>query len=144
METIKSWILSVCGAILISSLAKIFLSKSKLRKTTNIFLSLFVLFYTVLPISNVSVNNFDNKYTYNEKSFDLNYKDGYDKIVVESIRNLCKEYKIEIISFDMDSYIDEDGYLVVNNLTIDISDKSRIIETESIIKQNLGFEVTVI
>ena len=144
MDTFKLWILSVCGASVISSLCRVLLSKSKLRKSTNIFLSLFVLFYTVLPISNFGVKNIDNSYTYNENTFDFNYKDGYEKIVVESIKKLCEKHDVEIISFDMDAYIDEDGYLVVNSLTIDISDNSKIIETESIIKQNLGFEVTVI
>lgn len=145
METFKSWLLSVCGASAISALCKILISKSKLKKISNVFFSIFVLFYMLLPLDNIYHDkNFDDLITYDESSFDTNYKNGYQKMVTEAIKNICNENNTEIISVDIDSYIDEDGYLVVNTLTVDIGDNEKILDTESSIKNTLGFEVTVI
>ncbi len=145
MDMFKSWILSVCGASTITSLCKILLSKSKIRKTSGIFLSVFVLFYMILPNGNYNFhNNFENNEEHEESSFDLNYKDGYEKIVIESVKKICEENNVKIISYDIDSYIDEDGYLFVDYITIDIADNNKIPETESEIENKLGFEVNVV
>lgn len=145
MDMFKSWILSVCGASIITSLCKILLSKSKIRKTSGIFLSVFVLFYMILPNGNYSFhNNFENIEEHEESSFDLNYKDGYEKIVIEAVKKICEVNNVKIISYDIDSYIDEDGYLFVDYITIDIADNNKIPETESEIENKLGFEVNVV
>ena len=51
---------------------------------------------------------------------------------------------INIISIEMDSYIDDEYYLVVNNLVVDIEDDSRIYEAKNLIKNSLNYEVSVI
>ena len=92
METFKAWILSICGATLVTSLCKVILSNSKIQKMTNVFLSIFVLLYTILPIKNInlSFDSFQNEII-DEDSYDLYYQEGYngvnpstgDKIFVE-------------------------------------------------------------
>ncbi len=144
MDTFKLWILSVCGASAITSLCRLLVSKSKLKKTTNIFFSLFVLLYMFLPFVNSDNEFFNNDDIECEISFDFNNRDGYEKLVNESIKSLCKEMGVEVISVDIDSYTDEDGNLLINSLIVNINDKSRIVETENAIKNKLGFEVTVI
>ncbi len=143
MDTFKLWILSVCGASAITSLCRLLVSKSKLKKTTNIFFSLFILLYMFLPFVNSDNEFFNNDDIECEISFDFNYRDGYEKLVNESIKSLCKEMGVEVISVDIDSYTDEDGNLLINSLFVNINDKSRIVETENAIKNKLGFEVTV-
>ena len=143
MDTFKLWILSVCGASAITSLCRLLVSKSKLKKTTNIFFSLFILLYMFLPFVNSDNKFFNNDDIECEISFDFNYRDGYEKLVNESIKSLCKEMGVEVISVDIDSYTDEDGNLLINSLFVNINDKSRTVETENAIKNKLGFEVTV-
>lgn len=143
MDAFKLWILSVCGASAITSLCRLLVSKSKLKKTTNIFFSLFVLLYMLLPFMNSDDKLFNSYDMQSEISFDFNYRDGYEKLVEESIKGICKEVEIDVISIDIDSYIDEDGNLLINSLFICIRDKSRIKETENAIKNKLSFEVTV-
>lgn len=145
METFKIWILSLCGATAITSLCKIFLSKSKYRNITNVFLSMFVLLYTVLPFENIKFNidyfKEGKSYEYSKISY---YQEGYEFILKESINKICEKFNIGVISIEIDSYIDDDNYFIVENLVIDIKDDSRIAEVKDIIKNNLNYEVNVI
>lgn len=145
MESFKVWILSVCGATAVTSLCKIFLSKSKLQKIANVFLSIFVLLYTILPFENINLelDGFQNDIT-DEDSFSLYYQEGYKTIISESIINVCENHDINVISIEIDSYIDDENYFVVDCLVVDIEDDSRIIEVKDIIKKNLNYEVSVI
>ncbi len=144
MDNLKIWILSLCGSTAIVSLLKILLSKSKLKKTTNVFLSVFVLLYTVLPFKMST----DDKYKYNydipidETNYEISYKDGYDRIIVESVFKLCEENSIDVISIQVDSYI-EDSYIIVNELEVTIENKNKILEATELIKRQLGYEVVV-
>ncbi len=97
----------------------------------------------LLPFADSDYNIFKDFDVNTETSFDIDYKDGYDRLVSESIRQICKENKIDIISINIDSYIDEDGNLFVSSVLLNINDKSRLKETETIIKNKLGFEVVV-
>ncbi len=145
METFKAWILSICGATLVTSLCKVILSNSKIQKMTNVFLSIFVLLYTILPIKNInlSFNSFQNEII-DEDSYDLYYQEGYKTIVLESIKNICEKHDINVISIEMDSYIDDGNNFVVDNLVVDIEDDSRINEAIDLIKNSLKYEVNVI
>lgn len=145
METFKAWILSICGATLVTSLCKVILSNSKIQKMTNVFLSIFVLLYTILPIKNInlSFNSFQNEII-DEDSYDLYYQEGYKTIVLESIKNICEKHDINVISIEMDSYIDDENNFVVDNLVVDIEDDSRINEAIYLIKNSLKYEVNVI
>ena len=145
METFKAWILSICGATLVTSLCKVILSNSKIQKMTNVFLSIFVLLYTILPIKNInlSFNSFQNEII-DEDSYDLYYQEGYKTIVLESIKNICEKHEINVISIEMDSYIDDENNFVVDNLVVDIEDDSQINEAIDLIKNSLKYEVNVI
>ncbi|MBO5334174.1 MAG: hypothetical protein J6B37_08715 [Clostridia bacterium] len=145
MESFKAWILSICGATLVTSLCKVILSNSKIQKMTNVFLSIFVLLYTILPIKNInlSFNSFQNEII-DEDSYDLYYQEGYKTIVLESIKNICEKHEINVISIEMDSYIDDENNFVVDNLVVDIEDDSRINEAIDLIKNSLKYEVNVI
>ena len=49
--------------------------------------------------------------------------------------------ELEVISIDVNSYIEND-YIVIEQLSVTIKDKSKIYETESLLKES-GFEVSV-
>ena len=53
MEPIKQWFLSLCGATAITGIFHVFLSNTNFKKAINVFLSVFVLFYTIFPLSNM-------------------------------------------------------------------------------------------
>ena len=145
MEIFKAWLTSICGATLITSLCKVLITKSKLKNITNIFLSIFVLLYMILPIENVDLNFIKLKENdVSDYSLTLNYEEGYETIISESIFYICKEHNVNIISIEIDSYINDDYCFIVNKLVVDIEDDSQILETENLIKTNLNYEVSVI
>ena len=76
MDGFKTWILSVCGAMILSSLFKMILSDSSLKKSVNIFFSLFILFYTVVPLSGSIV---ESKKTESAITAESNYDDIFDE-----------------------------------------------------------------
>ncbi len=145
MELFKNWILSLCGAGIISSVFKIIVSNSNVKKTVNIFISMFVFLYTIIPIESmvdsfkINFNEYSEKKTYAEI-----YKDGYKTIIVNSIENVCKNYNVSIVNINIDSYIDNDGYLVVKKIELELSsnEKSQIIAKE--LKDKFNYEVIII
>ncbi len=145
MEYFKSFIYSICGAGIITSVLRILVSKSKLQKSVNIFLSMFVFLYTIIPIGNLVSNfNFDLNMEVESKSYENIYIDGYNAIIYNSINNVCKKYDMSIIDINIDSYIDNEGYLVVNSIELRLNsdDKNNIIAKE--IKEMFNYEVIFI
>ncbi len=142
MEYFKNLIYSICGAGIIASVFRILVSNSKLQKSINIFLSMFIFLYTVIPIGNlVSDFNFDFNMEIAPKSYEDIYKDGYNTIIYNSINNVCKKYDKSIIDIAIDSYIDDEGYLVVNSIELRLNsdDKNSIVAKE--LKEMFNFEV---
>ena len=143
MESIKIWIISIFGAGIVVSVFNILIGNSKVKKTANIFLSMFVFFYTVIPIAHIAADyKLDIENT--EIEYAEIYKNGYELLIRESVVNICKENNALLVHFSMDSYIDSEGYLNVNYIEIQLndSDKNEIIKNE--IKNRLQIEVTLI
>jgi len=142
MDGFKTWIMSLCGATAISAIFKLLLADSSLKKVINVFFSIFILFYTVMPIQaffNESIN-FDTK---NDKiSYEEYYRDGYEVIVTQAITNLCSNMGVEVLSLKIDSYIDDEGYMNINQISLK-TDSATPQDVKNKIKQELGFEVEV-
>ena len=144
MENFKAWILSLCGALVVSSIIRILLSNSSLNKTINIFLSMFIFLYSVIPLKNV-FNDIDTQFNQENDQimYEKYYRDGYEQIIHKAIGNVCESKGVKVISINIDSYIDDNGNYCVKNLEIEIElhEKNKIIKNE--LKNTLGFEVSV-
>lgn len=136
----KQWMLSLCGATAITGIFNIFLSNSNLKKSINVFLSIFVLFYTLIPLSKIEFNDF--QYDFNNIEFNEVTEEGYEKIIVSSIKEVCSKNSVEVISVDVDSYI-SDKYLFVNEIVVKIDESEKSKAIEGLLESELGFEVTV-
>ena len=138
------WMLSLCGATAITSLFRILLSNSSLKKVLNIFFTLFVLFYTITPVKSVFNNykiikpSFDTPTDYNEI-----YKNGYEQIIKLSIDNECEKSGVELLACNVNSYMSDEGYLCVESIEISIDNISQNNLIKSKIKENLGYEVII-
>ncbi len=73
---------------------------------------------------------------------DSYYTSGYEAVITEAIKNICVENNIDVISVELNTY-NEDDYVMIENISVTILDKSKITETESLLKKELGFEVSV-
>lgn len=140
MEEIRQWFLSLCGATAITGIFHVFLENSSLKKSINIFLSIFVLFYTIIPLSNIEPINVELDLK-NVEFSDFS-KENYEQIILTTINNVCAENDVEIISVDIDSYI-EDENLVVNKIEVETDTPNKSEEIEDILKNEFGFEVNV-
>lgn len=140
MEEIRQWFLSLCGATAITGIVHVFLENSSLKKSINIFLSIFVLFYTIIPLSNIEPINVELDLK-NVEFSDFS-KENYEQIILTTINNVCAENDVEIISVDIDSYI-EDENLVVNKIEVETDTPNKSKEIEDILKNEFGFEVNV-
>ena len=145
MENFKVWIISLCGAGIISSLFKILVSNSNVKKSVNIFLSMFVFLYTIIPIENViSDLKIDTIEDYDDSEYTEIYKSGYETIIIKTIENVCASNGVTLLSINIDSYIDENQYLVVNKIELELNtdEKNQIIQKE--LKEKSGIEVIFI
>ena len=145
MENFKVWIISHCGAGIISSLFKILVSYSNVKKSVNIFLSMFVFLYTIIPIENViSDLKIDTIENYDDSDYTEIYKSGYETIIIKTIENGCASNGVTILSINIDSYIDENQYLVVNRIELELNtdEKNQIIQKE--LKEKSDIEVIFI
>ncbi len=143
MDSIKFWIISLCGAMSISAIFKLLLSDSKLKKVINVFFSIFILFYTVIPIKALLKNQ--NEYDgYDSKIYyDQYYQEGYEAVIKQSIKNTLNEIDVRVLEIEIDAYVDSEGYFSVNEIYLK-TDSENLNEIEKTIKNKLGFEVTVL
>ena len=145
MENFKVWIISLCGAGIISSLFKILVSNSNVKKSVNIFLSMFVFLYTIIPIENViSDLKIETIEDYDDSDYTEIYKSGYETIIIKTIENVCASNGVTLLSINIDSYIDENQYLVVNKIELELNtdEKNQIIQKE--LKEKSDIEVIFI
>lgn len=142
METFKIWIMSLCGATAVSAVFKLLLADSSLKKVINVFFSIFILFYTVMPLQSFFKENIELDSDGNEISYNEYYQDGYEAVITQAVTNLCGDMGIKVLSIDIDSYIDNEGYLNVEKIVL-YTDSANTEEVENKIKNELGFEVEV-
>ncbi len=144
MDNIKLWAFSLSGALIITSVFRLIINKSSLYKSINIFLSMFIFLYSILPFGNVFYDmNFKFDTDDLEQSYDVIYKEGYEKIIIQAIKNICNENNILITNINIDSYVDEDGYLNVNYIEIETDSPSQTNEIVKQIYEKTGFEVNI-
>lgn len=144
MESFKVWMLSLCGATAITALFRILLANSSIKKVLNIFFTLFVLFYTVMPIESIFVNDYFNNVSINEEAeYNEIYKNGYEQIIKFSIENVCEQFDVEVLSCSIASNMNNDSSLTVESIEIDINDSAKIETIGNELKKQLGYEVIV-
>lgn len=141
MEPIKQWFLSLSGATAITGVFNIFLSNSNFKKAINVFLSIFVLFYTVIPLTDIKKTNYD----FNFESIELNEfsEENYEQVIITAIQGACEENNVELFSVDIDSHISDDS-LVVEKIIVDIDNSANAEKIQKILYEQYGFEVSVI
>lgn len=141
MGPIRQWFLSLCGAMAITGIFNVFLSNTNFKKAINVFLSIFVLFYTVIPLTDIKTGDIDLDF----ESVEINEltKDSYEQIILMTIKNVCDEREVEVISVDIDSHINDDNNLAVDKILVEIDSTNKSEEIESILKNEFGFEVSV-
>lgn len=141
MEAFKIWIMSLCGATAVSAVFKLLLADSSLKKVINVFFSIFILFYTVMPVQTFLKNDIELEANSGESAYDEYYQDGYESVITQAVTNLCNDMGVEVLNLQIDSYIDEEGYLNVREIILK-TNSANPYELENIIKEKLGFEVT--
>lgn len=142
MENFKIWIMSLCGATAVSAVFKLLLADSSLKKVINVFISIFILFYTVMPVQSFFKESVKINAENSDISYEEYYEDGYKAIVTQAVTNLCNDMGIKVLSLHIDSYIDDEGYLSVNKIKLQTNAENSEIVKEKI-KSELGFEVEV-
>lgn len=142
METFKIWIMSLCGATAVSAVFKLLLADSSLKKVINVFFSIFILFYTVMPVQSFFKESIRLDTDNSDISYEEYYEEGYEAIITQAVTNLCSNMGVKVLSIDIDSYIDKEGYLNVNKISLK-TDSSNTEEIKNTIKNELGFEVEV-
>ena len=143
MEFFKVWIMSLCGATVITTITKLLLSESNVKKSVDIFCAIFILFYTIVPMNSLVGTDYKSNVT-EEYNVDIKLEDGYKKIISKAINNVCDKLNVEILSLDIDSYLDDNNVLIVNKIVIDVDQNDLISEIRETIKSESGLEVEVI
>ncbi len=142
MESFKIWIMSLCGATAVSAVFKLLLADSSLKKVINVFFSIFILFYTVMPAQSLFNDSIKINVENSEISYEDYYHEGYETIITQAVNNLCNDMGVKVLSMQIDSYIDDEGYLNVNKITLQTNSQNPQ-SIENTIKKELGFEVEV-
>lgn len=140
MDAIKQWILSLCGATAITGVFQVFLSNTNFKKVINTFLSVFVLFYTIIPLSNIESVNMD--FDFDNPELSEFSEENYEQVIIATIKSVCEDNDVEVISIDIDSYINDD-YLVIEKIEVETDTPTKSEEIEIILKNEFGFEVSV-
>lgn len=142
MDYIKNLIFSLCGASAVVSISKLILHDSKLSKSVNIFLSLFLMFYMIAPFGNSPTDSelFNNTNGENFEDFSSeNYYSDFIKLAVNKVceQENCTAEKIEIHETDLN------GETVIEYIEIKLNDETKAGVVADRLKQEYGFEVKV-
>ncbi len=145
MENFKLWALSLCGALVVTSIFRILMSDSHLKKSINIFLSMFIFLYSVIPLGEIFASK---SLTLNSReettlSYDDFYKKSYEKIIEKAIGDICENNDVSVISIDFNSYIDENEYYCVKSIFLKINNSEKAEQIKNEINNAFGFEVEV-
>lgn len=140
MELIKQWFLSLCAATAITGIFNVFLSNTNFKKTVNVFLTIFVLFYTVIPLSNIQSS--DISFNIEDVEQSQLTEENYEQVIATAIKNICDNKNIEVLSVDIESYMDDDC-LVVEKILVETDTPDKTKNIEELLKKELGFEVSV-
>lgn len=142
MDYIKNLIFSLCGASAVVSISKLILHDSKLSKSVNIFLSLFLMFYMIAPFGDVPPDSelFNDKNGENFEDFSSeNYYSDFIKLAVNKVceEENCAAEKIEIQETDLK------GETVIEYIEIKLNDGTKAGVVADRLKKEYGFEVRV-
>lgn len=141
MELIKNYIFSLCGASIVVSVAKIILHNSKLTKTVNIFLSLFLLFYMIAPFG--SKNTSTDFYNYVNERHTENYSsDSHSDFITFAVRKLCEEENCTADKIVIHKR-EKNGEKVIDYIEVKLNDSSKAEIIAEKLKKEYGFEVNV-
>ena len=144
MEYIKLWFISFISATMLITLLKLILSKSRVKYTTNIIYSLFVIIYIISPFSNIFNSNSTFNFNIDVNEYSQIEIESYENIIRSSIIFLSKENEIEVIDINIESYIDnENKDVLIEQIIVRIRDKTKTQYFQQIILDKLGFEVQV-
>lgn len=141
MELIKNYIFSLCGAGALVSAAKIILHDSKLKKSVNIFLSLFLLFYMVAPFGKANDDALSLKAENREKA-ETYSSENYSAFIEVTVEKVCREENCtaeKILIHEKE----KDGEKVIDFIEIKLNDKSKADKISEKLKNEYGFEVKV-
>lgn len=141
MELVKNYIFSLCGASIVVSVSKIILHNSKLQKTVNIFLSLFLLFYMVAPFGkqNVSTDFFTDQKDISIEDFAT---DNYSNFIDLAVEKMCEEENCSADKIKIHEK-EKDGEIVIDYIEIKLSDPSKAEKIAERLTKEYGFEVNV-
>lgn len=141
MELVKNYIFSLCGASIVVSVSKMILHNSKLKKTVNIFLSLFLLFYMVAPFGkqNISTDFFTEQKDSSIEGFST---DSYTDFIDLAVNGVCEEENCSVDKIKIHEK-EKDGEKVIDYIEIKLSDPSKAEKIADRLKKEYGFEVNV-
>lgn len=141
MELLKNWIFSVCGASITVSIIKLILNESKVKKTVNVFLSIFLLFYMIAPFGKKEnrPENFDFEKEY---SSEFSTTNSYEDLIYSAIETVCQKEKCKVLDINID-YTELDSEIVIKDITVIINNKEKAEVIKEELKVKYGFEVTV-
>lgn len=142
MDYIKNFIFSLCGASATVSVTKLILHDSKLSKSINIFLSLFLMFYMIAPFGDATADSelFNNISGENFEDFSSeNYYSDFIKLAINKVceQENCMAEKIKIHEIDLN------GETVIEYIEIKLNDGTKAGVVADRLKKEYGFEVRV-
>ncbi len=142
MDYIKNLIFSLCGASAVVSISKLLLHDSKLSKSVNIFLSLFLMFYMIAPFGNAPtdsklLNNIDG-----ENFEDFSSENYYSDFIKLAVNKVCEEEKCTVEKIEIKE-TDLNGETVIEYIEIKLNDSSKAGVVADRLKKEYGFEVRV-
>lgn len=130
--------------MLTASLFKLLLSDSGLKKTANVFFSIFILFYTVIPLNGFvrsGTGEFaDGFFKPNETEIQ---EEAYKAVIEKGIENICTESEAGLLTIEIDGSMDTDGFFSVRSIYIEVEPKSKALEIQNKIRESLGYEVNI-
>ena len=144
MDFLKNWFLTFTIATLLTSILKLVLAKSRIKNTTNILFSVFIICYLIIPFGQLSNQKIKFQFDFNRNNLEDIEIASYENIIINSVKAICVKNEINVIDIEIKSYIDsKTNDVIIEKIIVVIVDKSKIDYLKEKIETELGFEVRV-
>lgn len=145
MSDFKQWAIAVCVICVITAVYKMLMPKGNIKKCADVTMSLVVLVVMLSPL-------FSGKTFFPELNGGIDifsdYKNiednkGYKSVISQTVINVLDKNNILYNSVDVDMNIDDDGYIIIKCIEINLDNATQKDEVLELVKKETQFDEQV-
>lgn len=142
MNEFKTWCLSFCVLLAVTAVMRFIIPECKMKSVSDTFLSLIVVVAMFLPFTDKEIHNFpDFNFDMDEYSESFDESSQYEAALEKYIQDTLSQHEIDIKEIEVSAGLDDDGYIVIDEINIETASFEDAETIKNIIKDECELDV---